>query len=214
MAAVGIAVVVHSVVAMLLLTRPISSPHIETSVIDVALLIADVAPPDTVEDIETREPEPEPESEPDVFETELPANDDIRPSNDTTPTQQPAVSAQSTSSDVAPTDAPPENAYTLAPGTRSVLAGLQCPGDPEVFQLTGTCPESGRRSTMVVAGTESASDWYAIDVGTIRAMYGIAPHALSGQPTLATGIGNPTYGNADSMRDRLPSSSPDPAFGD
>ncbi|MEE2566129.1 hypothetical protein [Hyphobacterium marinum] len=164
------------------------------------------------------EPEPEPVSEPEpdpepVIET--PPPDPVRePVEDTTPPTSAPVSAQAV--DTAPEEpaSGERDIYSVSPGARSVLAGLQCPGDPEGFARTGVCPDSARRGMSLAARPESASDHYAIDVTALRAEWGIGPGILAGEPTLDNPQERRTLSNSDQVRDTLPPSIRDPAFGD
>ncbi len=106
------------------------------------------------------------------------------------------------------------DAYTLSPGTLSVLRGIQCPGDPEAFARTGVCPEGAGQHSVMVASDDTASSFYAMDIGAIRAMFGQGGHALAGEATLDDSTSRSALSNADSIRETLPPSSRDPAFGD
>lgn len=163
---------------------------------------ADILPEPVIDPVNPS-PAIEPLPEPAPTESALPTPIDVAPASARS-TDQPAS-----------TDTPiGDDIYTLQPGTRSVLRGLQCPGDPETFARTGVCPTDARRSAQLVATEETAADFYTIDLDAIRALYGRAPHALSGQPTLGDGTQRRSLSNSDSIREALPASQPDPAFGD
>ncbi len=203
----GLALLVHSGLAVSVLSIPSSEfdgfSHITQIVLIPAPMEADPQAPELpdVEDI----------PQPDI------AEETAAPEPVESVTSEPAH-ALPVSARAAPveTDAASNaaDAYPLSTGTRSVLQGLQCPGDPESFAQTGICPQAARRNSRMAAAGETVGDFYTIDVAAIRAAFGIAPHALAGQATL--GDGNRTGGlaNSNSMRDVLPASRRDPAFGD
>ncbi|MEE2526407.1 hypothetical protein V0U79_08515 [Hyphobacterium sp. HN65] len=126
----------------------------------------------------------------------------------------PPVSARAGETEAADTEPESNLVYPISPGTRSVLQGLQCPGDPDAFARTGLCPQGAGPHTAMAAADESAADFITLDTGTIRSMFGLAPHALAGQAALDGGTQRTGLANSDSIRDALPASQPDPAFGD
>lgn len=124
------------------------------------------------------------------------------------------VSARSV--DEAP-EAPPSgdrDVYAVSPGTRSVLSGLQCPGDPEGFARTGVCGDTARRHARIEAPAEDLGAGFDLSADQIRALFGDTDHIYAGQPTLDNPAARRNLSTADQMRDALPASRPDPAFGD
>ncbi|GJL97881.1 MAG: hypothetical protein DHS20C06_16980 [Hyphobacterium sp.] len=210
--AISAAIITHFALVVLVITIPSKLPPPPQRAIAIDLTfglpldvqVEDIAP------IPIADPDPvnlTPPVEP------LPTTESGDPTQRITIDAAPA-SARSTdrpASTVTPTS---EEAYSLRPGTRSVLRGLQCPGDPEAFARTGICPQDARRSAQLVATEETAADFYTIDLDAIRALYGRAPHSLSGQATLGDGTQRRSLSNSDSIREALPASQPDPAFGD
>lgn len=172
------------------------------------MMIAEV---EAEEEAEITEPEPiidpVPEDEPVDPGPEAPVEADQ-------PIPLPPVSARAGEADIDEASPPSPEAYPISPGTRSVLQGLQCPGNLEAFARTGVCPQGSGRHTAMVAADESAAEFYTIDVSAIRALFGVSPHALAGQGTLDNGTQRRSLANSDSIRDALPASQPDPAFGD
>jgi hypothetical protein len=161
--------------------------------------------------------EPIPDGEPDLDVADTPpaadAEDPPAVTRPPSPASLPPVSARSAPADADATSTSVD-AFPLSPGTRSVLQRLQCPGDPETFARTGLCPHGARASSQMAAAAPAASDYIGIDTAALLAEFGIAPHALSGQPTLDSGTRNRAFSNSDSIRDALPASRRDPAFGD
>lgn len=182
-------------------------------VIDVTLVVPAPEPqPEVVEEavpepvVEDIPPDPEPvaESPP---ETAAPSPIQAVPSDA-------PVSARSV--DEAP-EAPPSgdrDVYAVSPGTRSVLSGLQCPGDPEGFARTGVCGDEARRYARVEAPAEDLAAGFDLSADQIRALFGDSDHIYAGQPTLDSPAARRNLSTADQMRDALPASRPDPAFGD
>jgi len=217
-AALAAALLMHGFFAVLLLNARSTPPRFTVAPIDVVLVFEPADPDPVTPDISpVLAPELVVEAVEQVRE-DLPLGppaDSEAPENVVSPQpQKEPVSARSPSaSAVADVDAN-EDAYILSPATQSVLRGLQCPGDPDAFARTGVCPQGAGRHTQMVAADESASDFYKIDVAAIRAFFGQAPHALAGQSTLEDGTQRRSLSNAHGIRDVLPSSSPDPAFGD
>jgi hypothetical protein len=210
--AIVAAIITHSVLVVLVIVLPSKLPTSPQHVIEINLTFA--RPLDVPSEESTREPVVDPDpAVPSQPDDPLPA-----PAFDNPPPQSVAdatpASARSTDQPVSAASQASDETYTLRPGTQSVLRGLQCPGDPEAFAHTGICPQDARRSTQIVATEETAADFYTIDLDGIRALYGRAPHALSGQPTLGDGTQRRSLSNADSIRETLPASQPDPAFGD
>jgi hypothetical protein len=211
--AISSAIVAHGVLVVLVLVLPIKARAPHQLAIAINLSFAH-APQDEPAEVL---PEPIPVPEPVVI-TPPPEPIQTPTPNDQPPTDivvDPAPTSARTTDLPASSDAPiSEDTYMLRPGTRSVLQGIQCPGDPDAFARTGLCPQDARRHAQVVATEETASDFYSIDLNAIRALYGRAPHALSGQATLGDGTQRRSLSNADSIREALPASQPDPAFGD
>lgn len=212
--AVGLALLVHAIFAVILLNAQ-RTPHppILPS-LDVTLVYE---LPERVMDAPDIPPAREPEPAAEAIPQEPAITPAIADAAETEDSTQPVVeptSARSTSEPVTPDADTNENLYILSPATQSVLRGLQCPGDPEAFARTGVCPQGAGRHTQMVASPESASAFYTIDVAAIRAMFGQSSHALAGQATLEDGTQRRSLSNADSMREMLPASNPDPAFGD
>lgn len=217
LAAIGITFLIH--VSFLALVLNPRDPHLPTNSasINVALIfeqpVLEPAPtpetPDPVED-----PIPEVDQSPTQTGTVPPTPAPVIPIP-ARPLETPApVSAQSTSEFPEVDNEFSDDVYVLSPGTQSVLRGIQCPGDPDAFANSGICPQGAGRHSAMVAADETASDFYAIDVGSIRALFGYSPHALSGQDTMDDGTERRSLSNADSMREALPASRADPAFGD
>lgn len=208
----------HGVFAVLLLNVRSTPPPFTVPPIDVVLVFAPADPDPVTPDISpVLAPEHVVEAVEQGREDLPPASpaDSEAPENVVSPQpEKEPVSARSPSESVAADAVANEDTYILSPATQSVLRGLQCPGDPDAFARTGICPQGAGRHTQMVAADESASDFYTIDVAAIRAFFGQAPHALAGQSTLEDGTQRRSLSNADAMRDVLPSSSPDPAFGD
>jgi hypothetical protein len=204
--AASLALLIHVALAAAILSLPSAPDTAPSRITEVVLIPSPIetesAPPTDPVDEDSAQSEPVDEP----VAVDAPA--ETLPSAD-----QPAVSAQAAPADADDQSDSPD-AYALSPGTRSVLQGLQCPGDPETFARTGLCPQSARNSGQLVAADPSASDFFAIDTAAIRARFGIAPHALSGQATLDAGQRRGALANSDSIRDALPASRPDPAFGD
>lgn len=166
--------------------------------------IAEEAVPEPVAEDIPPDPEPVAERPP---ETPAPAQFQPAPSNA-------PVSARSV--DEAP-DSPPSgdrDVYAVSPGTRSVLSGLQCPGDPERFARTGVCGDEARRYARVEAPAEDLAAGFDLSADQIRALFGDTDHIYAGQPTLDSPAARRNLSTADQMRDALPASRPDPAFGD
>lgn len=208
-AAIASAILVHGVFAILFLNAQSKLPPLTLPSIQVTLLFEPAEPAALTPDIA---PEPIIESVPEA--PAAPPADSATPERDVLQPAETPVSARSTSESVTAETNVNEDTYILSPATQSVLRGLQCPGDPDAFARTGICPQGAGRHSQMVASGERASDFYTIDVAAIRAMFGQAPHALAGQSTLSDGTQRRSLSNADSMRETLPSSSPDPAFGD
>lgn len=127
-----------------------------------------------------------------------------------------AVSARSGAPEPAAGPAPEgADVYPLAPGTRSLLHALQCPGDPERFARTGVCPQQARAAANLAAPigpqTLSEAGLGPIDVAGIRARFGVRTPDPGGVVTLSQRR-HPGLGAAD--RESLPATRPDPAFGD
>jgi hypothetical protein len=208
----GVTTCVHGIVAVLVLNTTPPRSHRATGAIDVALVLEPTAieeEPPAFLDMEDM-PRPAP---PDYVAEEIAADESVA-ENSASAATTPSVSVESTNETPTEHVDPAENAYSFSPGTQSVLRGLQCPGDPEAFARTGICPQGAGRHTQMVAANETASNYYMIDVESIRARFGQAPHLLSGQATLDNGTQRHSLSNADTMRDALPASQPDPAFGD
>lgn len=166
-------------------------------------IVEETAPEPVVEDIP---PEPEPVAERPP-ETVSPSPAQAAPSDE-------PVSARSV--DEAP-EAPPSgdrDVYAVSPGTRSVLSGLQCPGDPEGFARTGVCGDGARRYARIEAPAEDLAAGFDLSADQIRALFGDTDHIYAGQPTLDNPAARRNLSTADQMRDALPASRPDPAFGD
>ncbi|HAQ36169.1 MAG TPA: hypothetical protein DCQ53_12525, partial [Alphaproteobacteria bacterium] len=104
--------------------------------------------------------------------------------------------------------------YAVSPGTRSVLSGLQCPGDPEGFARTGVCGEMARRTARIEVPAEDMMAGFDLSRAQIRALFGDNGAILAGEPTLDNPAARRNLSSADQMRDALPASRPDPAFGD
>lgn len=211
-AALAVTAGVHGILASLVLNASPPLPWQEVDAIDVALVFDQTA----IEDERPTAPDMEdiPRPEPLEVVSEAEDADGLTVENPPAAASSPPASARS--ADEAPVGNidPAANAYALSPGTQSVLRGLQCPGDPDAFARTGICPQGAGRHTQMVAADETASSFYLIDVDSIRAQFGQGPHPLSGQATLDNGTQRHSLSNADSMRDALPASRPDPAFGD
>ncbi|WP_421790741.1 hypothetical protein [Hyphobacterium sp.] len=212
----AVAVILHiGSLSAILLAGPGEPPVSSARVIDVALFTSELPEPQPPI---AADPELEPEPPQTIDEETIAPPSISEPAtgseNQAGPSEQEPVSAQSTTGDASLSEDPGTDAYPLNPGTRSVLSGIQCPGDIQTFQRTGVCPDGARRTARLTAAGESPSDHYSIDVSAIRAMFGVSPHALAGTATLASGLNDPSFSNSDAMRDRLPSSAPDPAFGD
>ncbi|MEN0651413.1 MULTISPECIES: hypothetical protein [Hyphobacterium] len=166
-------------------------------------IVEEAVPEPVVEDIP---PDPEPVAERPP-ETPVPAQSQPAPSNA-------PVSARSV--DEAP-ESPPSgerDVYAVSPGTRSVLSGLQCPGDPEGFARTGVCGETARRTARIEVPEEDMLAGFDLSTAQIRALFGDSDHIYAGQPTLDSPAARRNLSTADQMRDALPASRPDPAFGD
>lgn len=166
-------------------------------------IVEEAVPEPMAEDI-TPEPEPVAERSP---ETPAPAQSQPAPSNA-------PVSARSV--DEAP-ESPPSgdrDVYAVSPGTRSVLSGLQCPGDPDGFARTGVCGDEARRYARIEAPAEDLAAGFDLSTDQIRALFGDSDHIYAGQPTLDNPAARRNLSTADQMRDALPASRPDPAFGD
>lgn len=182
-------------------------------VIDVTLVVP--APEPQPEAVEEAVPEPVVEDIPPDPEpiTERPP-ETVSPSPiQATPSDAP-VSARSV--DEAP-ESPPSGereVYAVSPGTRSVLSGLQCPGDPEGFARTGVCGDTARRYARIEAPAEDLGAGFDLSPDQIRALFGDTDHIYAGQPTLDNPAARRNLSTADQMRDALPASQPDPAFGD
>lgn len=182
-------------------------------VIDVTLVVP--APEPQPEAVEEAVPEPVVEDIPPDPEpiTERPP-ETVSPSPiQATPSDAP-VSARSV--DEAP-ESPPSgerDVYAVSPGTRSVLSGLQCPGDPEGFARTGVCGDTARRYARIEAPAEDLGAGFDLSPDQIRALFGDTDHIYAGQPTLDNPAARRNLSTADQMRDALPASQPDPAFGD
>lgn len=165
-------------------------------------IVEEAVPEPVAEDI----PDPEPVAE-HPPETPAPAQSQSAPSNA-------PVSARSV--DEAP-DSPPSgdrDVYAVSPGTRSVLSGLQCPGDPDGFARTGVCGDEARRYARIEAPAEDLAAGFDLSADQIRALFGDTDHIYAGQPTLDSPAARRNLSTADQMRDALPASRPDPAFGD
>lgn len=199
----------HAVFAVILLNAQSTPPPLSLLSLQLTLVFEPTEPD------HTPGPEPEPAVMPVLQEPEVAPASAAAPETEDSgqPVEEP-VSARSTSEPAVVNADATEDSYVLNPATQSVLRGLQCPGDPEAFARTGVCPQGAGRHTQMVASSESASDFYTIDVSAIRALFGVSPHALAGQSTLADGTQRRSLSNADSMRETLPPSRPDPAFGD
>lgn len=213
--AIGGALLIHAVILVVAVNAPNAIFITSADPIDIALIFeTPVLEESDSAELAALVEEPTPEFEPPPLEAEAPTQPQPE-SLVSTPEAEPPVevSAQSTAR-LAVDSEFSDDVYVLSPGTQSVLRGLQCPGDPDAFAATGICPQSAGRHTAFVAADESASDFYAIDIGAIRALFGQAPHALSGQDTLDNSTQRRALSNADSMREALPASRPDPAFGD
>jgi hypothetical protein len=212
-AAIASAILVHGLFAILFLNAQSRLPPLILPSIPVTLLFEPVEPAALTPDIA---PEPIIESVPETpaDAPAVPPAGSVTPERVFLPPAETPVSARYTSESVTAETNRNEDTYILSPATQSVLRGLQCPGDPDAFARTGICPQGAGRHSQMVASGERASDFYTIDVAAIRAMFGQAPHALAGQSTLSDGTQRRSLSNADSMRETLPSSSPDPAFGD
>lgn len=180
-------------------------------VVDVTFVLAEDVP----ETLDT--PAPEPAAEEVVPDTEpvaeIPAEPALSRADEAAPNDAP-VSARAV--DAAP-EAPPSgerDVYAVSPRTRSVLSGLQCPGDPEGFARTGVCRESARRTARIEVPAEDMMAGFDLSADQIRAMFGDMDHIYAGQPTLDNPAARRNLSTADQMRDALPASQPDPAFGD
>jgi hypothetical protein len=174
---------------------------------------------------------PAPEPQPEVVEEAVPEPvvEDIPPEPEPI-TERPPESVSPSSVQAAPSDAPvsarsvdeaPESppsgdrdVYAVSPGTRSVLSGLQCPGDPEGFARTGVCGDTARRYARIEAPAEDLAAGFDLSADQIRALFGDSDHIYAGQPTLDSPAARRNLSTADQMRDALPASRPDPAFGD
>ncbi len=214
LAALALALLIHGIMALLILNVQ-SAPRLPgIPPIHVALVYETVESEAIIPDLV-----PEPAILPvrqEAADT-IPVPPDGPAVTENTVSAQPAetpVSARSTSGPAEADMAVNEDAYILSPATQSVLRGLQCPGDPEAFARTGICPHGAGRHLQMVASDTRASDFYTIDVSAIRALFGVSPHFLAGQAVLENGIRQPSLSNAGSMRETLPPSMPDPAFGD
>lgn len=207
--AIALAILLHGMIAVLLLSAPNTSAPLTMPPIHVALVHEPAQSEPAVPDIL-----PEPAIEPADTPPSPPSDSVASESRASAQPVEDLVSARSTSESVAAETNGNEDTYILSPATQSVLRGLQCPGDPDAFARTGICPQGAGRHSHMVASGERASDFYMIDVASIRAMFGQAPHALAGQSTLEDGTQRRSFTNADSMRDVLPAIRPDPAFGD
>lgn len=212
MAALAVTAGVHGILASLVLNASPPLPWQEIDAIDVALVFEQTA----IEDEPPAAPDMEdtPRSEPLEDISEGQEADSPMVENPPAVVSPPPASARSADEAPVGNADPAANAYALSPGTQSVLRGLQCPGDPDAFARTGICPQGAGRHTQMMAADETASSFYLIDVEAIRAQFGQAAHPLSGQATLDNGTQRHSLSNADSMRDALPASRPDPAFGD
>tara|TARA_R110002073_G_scaffold252362_8_gene414991 strand:+ start:2767 stop:3426 length:660 start_codon:yes stop_codon:yes gene_type:complete len=207
--AVGGAIVVNAALLSLIFFG--RTPDIPVPLEALQVTLVTLPPEVDAEPVIEAEPErlPDPEPAPTVEVRQ----DTVAPEPPPQSTEPPA-SARSVAEapDTAPTGE--RDVYAVSPGTRSILSGIQCPGDPEAFARTGICPDSARRSVRLVAGPESAADHYAIDVTAMRAEWGIGPGLLAGEATLANPQERRNLSSSDQMRDTLPPRVPDPAFGD
>ena len=106
--------------------------------------------------------------------------------------------------------------------TADTLRGIFCLNSSDATRDAGDCPhDQGESGLAMLQYANSGHDLSALQEAfalnlspdQIRALFGQAPHELSGQPTLDTTSRRPTS-SADEMRDTLPASIPDPAFGD
>lgn len=162
------------------------------------------------------EPQAEPIPEPETIQSPAEAPQPRSEPEEARPAADPSAPVSARSVDTAPETVPSgeRDIYAVSPGTRSVLSGMQCPGDPEGFARTGVCPDHARRGLTVAAQAETAEDHYSIDVWALRAEWGIGPGILAGEPTLDNPQERRTLSSSDQMRDMLPASRPDPVFGD
>ena len=205
--AAGLALLLHGALAVSILSVPSSEFDGFSRITEIVLI---PAPPEAEPQAQDA-PAVENILPPDIVEEiEVPEAIDATTSE---PANAPPVSARAAPAEANATSQAAD-AYPLSPGTRSVLQGLHCPGDPESFALTGICPQAARRNSRMVAVGESAADFFTIDVAAIRAQFGIAPHALAGQATLGETNQSGNLANSNSIRETLPASQPDPAFGD
>jgi len=209
--AAGFALTVNVVLLAVILSGRVTNAPVALQSIQVTFVELQPEPEPEIEP----EPEPEiiPEPETPPVEIENTAPPDTSAPQDAIPVQAP-VSARAVDEapDAAPT--PGRDIYSVSPGTRSVLSGIQCPGAPDVFASTGICPDDARRSVNLAAAPESASDHFSIDVNALRAEWGLGPSILEGEDTLADPNSRRTLSSSDQMRDTLPPRVPDPAFGD
>lgn len=208
--AISLAILVNAgLLSAVLLTRPPATP---TPLRALNVTLIEIPPEPDIEPEPVLEPiaEPNPPVEP---ESVAPPPAPQAPPTDAPQAQAP-VSARSV--DEAPTSPITDglDIYAVSPGTRSLLSGMQCPGAPEEFARTGHCPEAATRAANLVAPEESAADHFALDVNALRADWGLGPSILEGENTLADPNARRTLSSSDQMRDVLPPSRPDPAFGD
>ncbi len=206
------AAVVHVVIAALLLDTTQPLPQQNVNAVDIALVFEPAAVEDEPRAASIIENTTEFDPAENMAEAE--ASEENVPDAPPAITSPPTVSARSADEVPAETAVPSATPYALSPGTQSVLRGLQCPGDPDAFARTGICPQGAGQQAQLVAAEETASSFYLIDIDSIRAQFGQAPHSLSGQTTLDNGTQRRALPNADAIREALPASQPDPAFGD
>lgn len=206
----GLAIGVNAALLSFILFGRVETPPPPIEALQVTLVEYPEPPPPEPEPELLPEPEPDPEP---VIET--PPPDPVPEAvTETPPPASAPVSAQAVET---PPETPPSgerDVYAVSPGARSVLAGFQCPGDPEGFARTGVCPDSARRGMTMAARPEAAEDHYSIDVWALRAEWGVGPGILAGEPTLDNPQERRTLSSSDQMRDTLPPSIRDPAFGD
>ena len=144
-----------------------------------------------------------------------------------TPAPEPAapqarVETNTTQAPSAATPQPrdPETFPVLPGGTRTALRALYCLSSSEAVREVGACPDGPVPEGLALAqyGPSISPEALArMGVGLtaeqIRALLGDVPHKYAGRPTLEERQ-SPTHTSAGEMREQLPPSTPDPAFGD
>jgi hypothetical protein len=228
MLAGALALAINSGFIALILFTPRDAPlNLDARTIDVILVSTPepepVAQPEQVVEADQNIPieqeaevtaEPAPETEPvePLVDTDLDPEDEI----ETEPMQTSAAPAgrlESFSGDALP--------YPAGRGsTAFVLRETFCLNSSDANREAGNCPHDPERDGLGLlqyTGSHDLSELrerFGLDLSPdeIRVLHGVAPHALAGQPVIDSA--RRSTSSSDEMRETLPASRPDPAFGD